>query len=150
MTGREESGRAMPRIWRESHPLRTGRGEHEEHRQGNREDRLYDGGLQLEEDLVAQEEGKSSRDGQQDRIRGDKGICRVVFDQRIDELRDPDAKPHGKPHHLAEKCIGGYKDKEREEPRQKGFEQCLEYSSREAYRGAPAISTFGCRAISYA
>ena len=47
-------------------------GQHRAH--GHGEDELDDGRLELEEDVVAQDEGEASRHREEDRVGGDEGI----------------------------------------------------------------------------
>ena len=91
MDGMAASGMTTPRSCLQIYPLRylAGQREHAAHR--HREDELDDGGLELEEDRVVQEERQAAGDGEQHGVGRDEGVGLFILDEGVGELDDADS-----------------------------------------------------------
>ena len=79
----------------------------EEHRShGDSEDQLDDGGLELEEDGVVEDEGERAGYGEEQGVGGHEGIGLPVLDEDVGELGDARADSDEESDCLPEKGIG--------------------------------------------
>ena len=110
--------------------LEVARREDEEEGEGPGQDCLDHRGLQLEEEVVAKEDGESSGEGEEEGVGRHEGIGAPVADKDEEEFPRADREADREADLLAEEGVGGDEDEKGDKARNEGLEEAGEVHRR--------------------